>query len=193
MNLRPAIFIDRDGVINEKASQHDYIKDWSEFRFLPNSIKGLQILSNLGLPLFVVTNQRGIARKLMSIDTLNEIHKKMGQRIRETGAVIDEVYYCPHDIGEKCDCRKPRPGMLLRAAKEHSIDLTRSFMVDDSKSGIEAGAKAGCQTIFISGDSVGSAETQTWECRPSHVCRDLKAAAELIAATFHSASQRTNE
>jgi len=147
---RRAVFLDRDGVINKKAPEGDYIKSWDEFEFLPSVKTAIRKLNENGFLVIIVSNQRGIARGLMTEEDLKEIHRKMKEELAEVRAVIDGIYYCPHDLDDHCNCRKPKPGLLLKAAREHDIDLGRSWMVGDHESDIEAGKRAGCKTILIS-------------------------------------------
>jgi len=103
----PVVFLDRDGVINQKAAEHDYIKNWEEFRFIPGVFKGLKILQSLNFRLMVISNQRGIARRLFSESDLKDIHDRMLQEFRKDNIEIDKIYYCPHDLKDECSCRKP--------------------------------------------------------------------------------------
>jgi len=146
-----AVFLDRDGVINKKAPEGDYIKSWGEFEFLPGAKKAIRKLNENGFLVIVVSNQRGIAKGIMSESALKEIWVKMEEELSKVGARLDDIYYCSHDIVDNCGCRKPEPGLLLRAAREHDIDLGRSWMIGDSESDIEAGKRAGCRTILIEG------------------------------------------
>jgi D-glycero-D-manno-heptose 1,7-bisphosphate phosphatase len=146
-NKTGAIFLDRDGVINENSEEH--IKSWAEFQFIPNAIRTIRELTETGLPIFVVTNQAAINRKLMTVDDLNDIHTRMLEAITEGGGRITNVYFCPHTPQEKCNCRKPEPGMLLQAAKEYDIDLSQSFMVGDAWTDMAAGREAGTYNILL--------------------------------------------
>lgn len=144
----PAIFLDRDGVINEKMPEGDYVKNVQEFKFLPGAVGAMKLLGDLGFPLFIVTNQRGIARGVMSENDLNEIHGFMQAELAQNGIGIKGIYFCPHDYG-MCDCRKPLPGMLLRAATEHDIDLAASVVVGDDIKDMELAKNAGCKGILV--------------------------------------------
>lgn len=148
-NRNKAVFLDRDGVINKKAPKGDYIKNWEEFKFLPGVKSAIKKLNKEGFLVIIVSNQRGIARCVMTDDDLAEIHSKMIQELEKVGAVINGIYYCPHDINDNCDCRKPEAGLLFKAAKDFGINLRLSWMIGDSKSDIEAGKKAGCKTILV--------------------------------------------
>lgn len=142
-----AIFLDRDGVINE--NRDDHVKSWDEFRFLPEALQSIRELALLGLPIFIVTNQAIISRRLATLDTLNDIHTRMLDAINACGGRITKVYYCPHDSHERCDCRKPAPGMLLQAAEEFNIDLSQSYLIGDACTDIGAAIKVSAQGILV--------------------------------------------
>lgn len=144
-----AVFLDRDGVINRKMPPNQYVSKIAEFEILPRVIEALKILTDLGFPLIVVTNQRGINRGLMSEEDLIRVHEHMADVFRKNGISLAGVYFCPHDEHERCPCRKPEPGMILRAARDLLPDLTASYMVGDSATDIEAGRRAGLRTVSI--------------------------------------------
>ncbi len=147
--MHRAVFLDRDGVINRKAPEGQYVTAWEQVEFLPGVAEALRELKQSGFLLIIVTNQSAISRKMLSVRGLESIHQKMIQALGQEGAVIDAAYYCPHTPGAGCECRKPQPKMLLQAAEEHRIDLSRSWMVGDAASDIEAGRAAGCRTIWL--------------------------------------------
>lgn len=144
-----AVFLDRDGVIFEKAPPDQYITRWEEVRFLPRVAEGIVLLKRAGFRLIVVSNQRCVAKGLVTLATLEAMHGRMCQSLARAGAKIDAVYYCPHEKYPPCECRKPQPGMLLKAARIHGIDLGRSWMVGDSDSDVNAGKNAGCKTVRL--------------------------------------------
>jgi len=146
---RKAIFLDRDGVINVKLPKDRYVSRASEFQLLPGVAEALAILKHLGYLLVVITNQRGIARGFMTDEDLGEVHGFMDRRLREWGVVLDGLYFCPHDECEYCNCRKPEPGMIVTACSDLGIDPRSSFMVGDSPSDVDAGKRAGTQTVRI--------------------------------------------
>ncbi|MBA3869231.1 MAG: D-glycero-beta-D-manno-heptose 1,7-bisphosphate 7-phosphatase [Anaerolineae bacterium] len=146
-NKTGAIFLDRDGVINE--NNEDHVKSWDEFQFIPHAIRTIRELTETGLPIFVVTNQGAVNRGIMSVNDLNDIHTRMLAAINEGGGKITKVYFCPHTPQEKCNCRKPEPGMLLQAAEEYNIDLSKSFMVGDAWTDMAAGREAGTYNILL--------------------------------------------
>ncbi len=142
-----AIFLDRDGVICENRSDH--VKKWQEFRFLPGAKASLVALSKLDLPIIVVTNQAAVNRGLLSANTLEDIHQQMVAEVAACGGRIDRVIFCPHRPDQSCECRKPKPGMLLQAAEEMKIDLTSSYMVGDAATDLIAGQQVGCRTFLV--------------------------------------------
>jgi len=144
--LRRAVFLDRDGVINRQAAEHDYIKCWNEFFFLPDVPAAIARLNRAGYLVLIVTNQRGIARGLISAAELQSIHETMCKELQSRGAHIDGIYVCPHDIGQ-CHCRKPDIGLFLQAEQDFQIDKAGSWMVGDSDSDVEAGNNYGVKTI----------------------------------------------
>lgn len=146
---KKALFLDRDGVINKKMPVHDYVKSWQEFEFLPEIEKLIKKFNRQGYLVVVVTNQKGIARGLVSEKTVKEIHQRMIRELRKKGAIIDAVYFCPHDDKDNCDCRKPKPGMLFQAAKDLNIDLSQSILIGDEETDLKAAKAAGCQGFLI--------------------------------------------
>jgi D-glycero-D-manno-heptose 1,7-bisphosphate phosphatase len=148
----PVAFLDRDGTINHPAAPGEYIESWDQFRFLPRAPEAIALLRGAGFRIVVVTNQRGIALGRMSEADLEDIHRRMLAELEGAHAFVDAVYHCPHGHGE-CDCRKPQPGMLLRASRElPGVDLERSVMIGDSESDMEAGRRAGCRCVRIGPD-----------------------------------------
>lgn len=149
VTCRPAIFLDRDGVINAKLPPDHYVRNVAEFRFLPGAVEGLALLRCLGFALVVVTNQRGIARGLLLTEELDKVHAFMTAELANNRVELDGVYVCPHEVFEDCSCRKPKPGLILTAASELNLDLAKSYMVGDSPSDVEAGKRAGSTTVRI--------------------------------------------
>jgi D-glycero-D-manno-heptose 1,7-bisphosphate phosphatase len=143
------VFLDRDGVINRKPADGDYVKNWSEFNFLPGAIEALTLLAQKGYDIYIITNQRGIARGFMHEHDLTAIHGKLEEELEKHGAKIKQIYYCPHGRDDGCECRKPKPGMLFRAASEHNINLTKAIFIGDNGSDLQAGSAAGCKTVLV--------------------------------------------
>lgn len=147
--MKKAAFLDRDGVINRKMPEGQYVTRWQEIEFLPEVPEAISLLVKAGFCVLVVTNQRCVAKGLLTASELEGIHTRMCQELAAQGASITDVYYCPHESKPPCSCRKPAPGLLLKAAQEHTIDLQGSWMIGDSAIDVEAGRKAGCKTILI--------------------------------------------
>lgn len=144
---KPAIFLDRDGVINR--NRPDYVKSWAEFEFLPGVLEALRRLAATPYSIAIASNQPAIGRGLVTRETVDEIHRRMMEAIREAGGRLDAIYYCPHCADDGCDCRKPRPGLLLRAAEELNVDLAASWFIGDSLRDVEAALAAGAQPILV--------------------------------------------
>jgi len=149
--MAKAVFLDRDGVINRKADAPGYITRWEQMHILPGVAEAISLLHSADYRVLMVTNQRCVAKGLISIADLGHLHERLLTTLAQSGAIIDAIYFCPHDIEPPCSCRKPAPGMLLEAAREHGIALSQSWMVGDSDSDIEAGKRAGCKTGQIWG------------------------------------------
>jgi D-glycero-D-manno-heptose 1,7-bisphosphate phosphatase len=150
-----AVFLDRDGVINRRPPEGEYVTRWEEMQILPGVPEAIALLTRVGFRVLTVSNQRCVAKGLLTAAELESIHKRMCQDLAALGAEITEVYYCPHELEPPCGCRKPAPGMLLTAARAHEIDLSASWMIGDSDIDIEAGRNAGCRTVrIVAGDEV---------------------------------------
>jgi D-glycero-D-manno-heptose 1,7-bisphosphate phosphatase len=150
--MKKAAFLDRDGVINRKAPEGQYVTRWEEMEFLPGSFEAVRLLNAAGFLVVVITNQRCVAKGLITPQELESLHARMRLEFQAAGAIIDAVYYCPHDYQPPCECRKPQPGMLLDAAREHNIQLDASWMIGDSEHDVQAGRTAGCNTALIVAD-----------------------------------------
>lgn len=156
---RPAAFIDRDGVLNRRLPGDVYVTCADELELLPYAVECLRTIHERGYALVVVTNQRGIARGLMTEEDLAAVHGKLRAECEAGGAPLVAIYHCPHNRDTGCDCRKPEPGMLVRAAKEHDLDLARSLLIGDSESDVEAGRRAGVpHCVLIASNADWSAE-----------------------------------
>jgi D-glycero-D-manno-heptose 1,7-bisphosphate phosphatase len=142
-----AIFLDRDGVLNENRA--DYVKSWQEFRWLPGAIEALAVLATQEAPIIVVTNQSMIGRGLVAPAGLDDIHRRMRREVAEYGGRIDAVYACPHTPADACPCRKPLPGLLLRAAAEHQVTLAESVLVGDAFTDFQAAAAVAMPYIHV--------------------------------------------
>lgn len=152
--MRKAVFLDRDGIINRKAPEGEYVIRQEDFVLLPGVADSIRLLNQAQFAVVVVTNQRCVAKGLLSSEALECIHHHMVDRLLGLGARIDSVYYCPHESDSGCTCRKPAPGMILRAAEDHFLDLGQSWMIGDSDSDVQAGKNAGCKTVRVIRDGV---------------------------------------
>ena len=147
--MKKAAFLDRDGVINRKAPEGEYITRWEEMEILPGVPEAIIMLAQAGYSVLAVSNQRCVAKGLLTLSELEAIHQRLRKELETKGALLTSIYYCPHDDQPPCGCRKPAPGMLLTAAREHEIDLASSWMIGDSDVDIEAGRNARCKTVRI--------------------------------------------
>lgn len=145
--LDKVVFLDRDGVINRDSV--DYIKSWQEFEFLPGSLEAIRKLTENGFSIIIITNQSAINRKIFTYDTLTTIHTRMLKTVRANGGRITDIFFCPHAPEENCDCRKPKPEMILKARQKYDIDLAAAFMVGDNAKDIECARNAGCGKALL--------------------------------------------
>lgn len=189
--MNQAAFLDRDGVINRKAAAGEYITRWEEMEILPGVAEAIGRLRRAGYRVMVITNQRCVAKGLMTGAQLESLHERLGEGLARAGAAIDDFYYCPHEEQPACGCRKPQPGMLLAAAREHGVDLQASWMVGDSEKDIVAGRRAGCRTARIAEPKIG-AEVSAKIVRAKIVSANLEAdgQADVIAASLREAVEQ---
>ena len=152
-NSQAAIFLDRDGTINEEIGYMDRLE---KLRLIPGAAEAIRLINAGGMKAVVVTNQSGVARGIFTESFVAEIHARLGEMLRAEGASLDGIYFCPHhptegrgDYLRGCECRKPAPGLLLRAAAELRLDLSHSWMIGDTLKDIEAGGWAGAQGILV--------------------------------------------
>lgn len=168
-NKQKAIFLDRDGTINKYVG---FLRNTDQFVLINGVSEAIKKINALGYLVIVITNQPVIARGEVSFEKLDEIHNKMETLLGKEGAYLDAIYYCPHhphkgyegerpELKFKCNCRKPKPGMLLKAAEDFNIDLSQSWMVGDRKSDVKAGQNAGCRTALIGHEPYGQTVTIT--------------------------------
>lgn len=172
--MKKAAFLDRDGVLNRKAPEGHYVTRWEEMEFLPGAFEAVRLLNAAGFLVVVITNQRCVAKGLITPKELESLHARMRREFQSAGATIDAIYYCPHDYQPRCDCRKPQPGMLLEAARDHSIQMDASWMIGDSEHDVEAGRTAGCHTARI------AANEQSTQVRADIMATSLSDATQKI-------------
>jgi D-glycero-D-manno-heptose 1,7-bisphosphate phosphatase len=177
------IFLDRDGVIN--ADSPDYVKSWDEFNFLPGSLQALAELTQAGYRLIIITNQSIIGREMVPLSVLEEMHRRMQHAVESAGGAIYDIFFCPHRPDDQCECRKPRPGMILEAGRRHRIDLGKTVMIGDRAKDVMCGRNAGCgATILVRTGSGEAARQELTACgvQPDAVAADLREAAHLIVS-----------
>lgn len=173
-----AVFLDRDGVIN--SDRDDYVKNADELRIYPFAPDAVRRLTEAGWPVFVVSNQQGVAKGIISDDDLLAIEREITRRVEEAGGKITTFYYCRHLASDGCPCRKPEPGLILSAVKEHGIDPEASVMVGDTERDIVAGKSAGCKTILVLTGKLTRQGAEHLSCRPDYVADTLSEAVEFI-------------
>lgn len=143
----PAIFIDRDGVINQNRQEH--VQSWDQFHFIDGSKKALALLNEAGYQVIIVTNQAQIDRGLLNAAQLDELHRRMIHEIEAAGGRVTAVYYCPHRPEANCNCRKPKPGLFFNAAENLHLELANSWFIGDHVTDVEAGLAAGCKPLLV--------------------------------------------
>ena len=181
-----AVFIDRDGTINEDIG---YVSAPEELIVYPFAAEAVRLINESGRKAIIITNQSGVARGMYSEETLGAIHDRLIEELAREGARIDAIYYCPHHPrvgGERyrkaCECRKPRAGMLALAAREHAIDLARSYVIGDKASDINLATNAGARgALVMTGYGRETLENQSrWPCAPAIVAADALEAVKRI-------------
>jgi D-glycero-D-manno-heptose 1,7-bisphosphate phosphatase len=179
--LKKVVFLDRDGTINQDSDA--YIKNWSEFEFLPRSIRALRDLTAAGFTIIVITNQSAIPRKLISTAELDYIHSKMKTAVQSEGGKISDIFFCPHMPEDNCDCRKPAPGLIIQAQQKYKIDLAASVMIGDSAKDIECAHNAGCGISIL-------VKTGNYQEAQSRLARD-NLRADYVAVDLYDAAEWT--
>jgi len=174
------VFLDRDGTLNVKPPDGEYVERPEALELLPGAAEAVKMLNRAGLWTGVVTNQRGVALGRMSTEDLDAVHERLRYLLRLEEAFLDAIYVCPHEIGV-CDCRKPQPGLLLQAHSEYpALDFAQAAIVGDSSSDVLAGRQLGLTTVLISRKDGDRAET----CDADYVVGDpVQAANNLIAGS----------
>ncbi len=176
--MRPAIFLDRDGVIIE--NREDYVRSWSDVSFIPAALKALRALSRSAWAIVIVTNQAVVGKGIITLELAEEINRRVVVEVARQGGRVDAAYLCPHRPDECCDCRKPRPGMLLRAARDLDLDLSRSVMIGDAITDMQAARAAGVRGILVK-TGRGLSELRAFADVPwFDVADDLACAIELL-------------
>jgi D-glycero-D-manno-heptose 1,7-bisphosphate phosphatase len=176
--LNKAVFLDRDGVINEEIG---YVSKIEDLKLISRSAEAIRTLNQNGFKVIVITNQSGIARGYFTKDDVERLHSELAQRLKNQDAYIDAFYFCPHHPKDGCLCRKPSPQMLLDARDDFDLDLNASFMVGDKISDVKTGLNAGCTSILVlTGYGKDVKEKLLGVSGSIHVARDLFEAVEWI-------------
>jgi D-glycero-D-manno-heptose 1,7-bisphosphate phosphatase len=186
---RGGIFLDRDGTI---IAEKKYLRDIADLEFLPGAIPGLKILATTGLPLYIFTNQAGVAHGFFNEETLNQIHKYLISKLFEAGIMIRGLYYCPHHPNAEiekyrhdCECRKPKPGLLKIAARIDHLDLSKSYIIGDKISDLSAGKQVAAKTaLVLTGYGLAEYKKITPEVVPDYVAHNLKDVAQWLKANI---------
>jgi D-glycero-D-manno-heptose 1,7-bisphosphate phosphatase len=186
-----AVFLDRDGTINEEVN---YLGDPALLKLTPGAAKAIHLLNAHKIPVIVITNQAGIARGYFNEAQMHSVHQALDLMIAMENAKIDAYYYCPHHptagIGEyktNCACRKPEPGMLYQAAQDLHLDLSRSYLVGDKLTDIQAGNLAGCQTVLVeTGYGKAESKIQQDEIKIDRISSDLLSAIDWILSQSYT-------
>jgi D-glycero-D-manno-heptose 1,7-bisphosphate phosphatase len=189
-HLRRAVFLDRDGTIGEELG---YVNHIDRFQIFPYAAESIRELNRAEIPVIVVTNQSGIARNIFPESLVHEVHKKMVAELAAGGAWIDAIYFCPHKSEDACECRKPNPGLLERAAREHAVDLAASWVVGDRYADLEMGYAAGSRGILVmTGYGRGEYELHRaiWPRQPDGLAENLKDAVRNILQNGGGAPRR---
>jgi histidinol-phosphate phosphatase family protein len=172
---RRAVFLDRDGTINVDTN---YLRDPDEFQLIPGVGEAIKALNNAGWLVIVITDQSGIGRGWLTEETLNSIHQRMAEALAAHDAHVDAIYHCPHTPYDRCTCRKPSPEMVIRAARDHNIDLKSSWFVGDKARDVETGRRAGCRpALVLTGFGQGELASAG---KPDVVAEDLYRAVQTI-------------
>ena len=177
---RRAVFLDRDGTVTEEVG---YLNHLSRFRLLPGAGEAIRRLNQASVPVVVVTNQSGVARGYFPEQLVRDVHERLKTELLKAGARLDGVYYCPHVSADKCECRKPKTGMLEQAARELGLELKGSFVVGDRHSDVELAYCAGARSILVRtgfGEGELAWHAKNWPRQPERVVVDLTEAVNWI-------------
>ena len=178
--MRRYVLLDRDGTI---IVERNYLSDPAEVALAPGAGAGLRRLRRFGFGLAVVSNQSGVGRGMFGLDAVERVNARMRDLLRAEGVDLAAVYVCPHAPEEGCECRKPKPGLVVRAAGELGFDPTRAIVVGDKKDDVDLGHAVGAATVLLRQGHGAEAERDP-ACRPDFVADDLAAAAEWIVGRF---------
>ena len=176
--MKKAVFVDRDGTINVNV---EYLDNPDNFKMYPGVAEGIKILNEKDFLVIVITNQSGIARGYFTKETLEKIHQRMTEKLKEKGAKVDAIYYCPHHPDDKCSCRKPGTALFEKAVKDFEIDISKSFIIGDRMLDVEAGHKIGLKTVLVPEDKEKvKIEMRNSSVKPDFICKDFLSSVKCI-------------
>lgn len=172
--MRPAVFLDRDGTL---CRERGYLRDPERVELLPGAAEAVALLNRRGVLAVVISNQSGVARGLIRAEELERVNRRLEELLARQGARLDGIYCCPHGPEEGCECRKPRPGLAMRAARELGIDLRRSWVVGDKRSDLELARRLGARAVLV---LTGYGRQTLTQVNAPRVARDLREAVDWI-------------
>lgn len=178
------IFLDRDGVINKYPGDRLYVTSLKKFKFLSGAKKAITLLSRAGFRIFVASNQAGVGKGTYAQKTLDLITLKMLCDIERAGGKIDQVYYCTHRKDADCSCRKPKPGLLKKAAREFKFNLKNTYFVGDTIRDVFTAKNAGCKSILVLCGKEKIRDKRKWEIHPDFIFRNLFEAAKFLTKSW---------
>lgn len=188
-----AVFIDRDGVINKDPggwTAHNYVTNWKNFHFLPGSIEALKLLNKNNIKAIVISNQAGVSKGYFSKSELDGVTSKMLHEVNKNGGKIEDVFYCVHKDEDNCSCRKPKSGLLEKAASRYGIDIKGVYFMGDSEADVIAGKNIGCKTIFLLSGKTPRSQANLWKVKPDHIFENLLAAVKWLLAKEERRARR---
>lgn len=182
MERAPVVLLDRDGTI---IVERHYLSDPTQVELLPRAAEGLRRLRRIGCKLAVITNQSGVGRGMFSLETLRQIHGRMLELLLAEGVEIEGIFFCPHTPEDRCDCRKPQPGLIEQAAEALGFRPSECFVIGDKPCDVELGQAVGARTILVR-SGYGAGVESAGQCAPDHVADDLSKAALVIERNLAS-------
>lgn len=173
------VLLDRDGIIF-KYRRDQYVNTTADIEYIDDALNSLKKLTDSGFKIIVISNQAGVGKGLMSLENLEAITIKLLSDVKTAGSKIEEIYYCIHKTDENCECRKPKPGLIYKAAEKYNINLSKTFLVGDNESDIEAGKNAGCKTILVLTGNASLKSFDELKTKPDFIEENLSAAVNRI-------------
>lgn len=182
--MKPVVFLDRDGVINQYPGHGNYVTGLGNFKFIPGSIEGIRKLSEKGFTIFVISNQAGVAKGLYAQKDLDAIDTKILREVKKHGGDISGIYYCQHLPTDNCDCRKPKIGSLEKALNESALKPDTSFFIGDSFQDMKAARNFGAKSVLVLSGREKISNRKDWEFEPDYVFDNLLLAAHYLSSHY---------